>query len=582
MGSASYDDLLRILTRPDREVLFELGGPEGNYLPRLADQAEQSSSIVGPTMGAPLHNSVRFMADVEGPAEMVRLEVSTDVTFLGRDRFHMVGIPEHTAASVTASDEYKTVTFDVTGLTPRTTYWARWWIGGKPVGEVMKFRTLAAPGAPAGVRIGFGSCILFGRPTTRIPMLERAATKNLDLMMIMGDEDYSDINRNDIFAFRAANWRKLRRNASFQMLAKVCPMASVESDHSLIGDDKHWDSDYSARGTTFQEIVATSRQVLRETFPYYDFVQVTLGESNAEKIILTQKFDTGLSRFWLLDDQSQRRWSGIGTADKTFLGNGVQPPDRWNQKGWFTDELAAADGDGIKLGFPVIETGWLNAYADGFPQRAPAEQTDLCNAMRDTVQNAMLAILSGDVHSILFDDGGNADKSTGGGMAVPIAVSSPILRDAALSGAGPATWLGTSAIFREAQAMVFLEIAEDNLSWTMTAEAYDPEDDEFVELGTFSSTDAVPAIQFSQDSISGAAGTTVQVPVERTWFGPVGGVAATITKSSGGTIPLAIGANRKKLTIPFVVPASAVTLMLSAPVRGVLGARTSITVTPTA
>ncbi len=536
------------------------------------------ATLVGPIMGGLTHNSIRFKADVEGSVDAAKLEISTSPAFMKK-----VGVffdtPARTEVSAAGDEYYQTVDCDVTGLDPRTRYWARWWLNGKVVGDPMTFKTLPAPGSTGAVKIAWLSCILFSGDDEEIRVFEElAARDDIDLVIIAGDEDYSDIGRNDIFAYRAANFRKLRRNKSFQKLAKKVAFGATESDHSYVRDDPHWDYDFSSVGSTFPQITRTARQVLRETFPFYDFVQVGLGETDIDKIILTQRIDFGLCRLHLIDDQSLRRFQ-VGTP--TLLGNGTNPPGQWNQLGWFLDEIAAVDSDGIKLAFPFIETGIINAVYDGYPQRAPAEQTMICDAIRDTMLKAMALWMSADVHCLLFPGDRQIDKATGGGMASPGAVSSPGKRPGPLNGAGPATWNGVNSKHPYGEAFVVLEINEANDGWKLRGYGLNTTTGVFDVLGPYGHDDVVSAVKFSQATIAGAVGSTVQIPLERTWFGPVDGVDVTITSSAGGSpIVQNIGANAWKASFPFTVLASTVTLTITGVARGSIGPQATITINP--
>jgi len=125
---------------------------DGEYY--AAGGSSGPATLVGPIMGGLTHNSIRFMADVEGGVDTAKLEISTSPAFM-KKKGVFFDTPARTAVSATGGEYYQTVNCDVSGLDPKTRYWARWWLNGQVVGDPMTFKTMPAPGTTGAVKIAW-------------------------------------------------------------------------------------------------------------------------------------------------------------------------------------------------------------------------------------------------------------------------------------------------------------------------------------------------------------------------------------------------------------------------------------------
>jgi len=100
------------------------------------------------------------------------------------------------------------------------------------------------------------------------------------------------------------------------------------------------------------------------------------------------------------------------------------------QKTWFKQELINARDSGFPLIVWVCPDPWIAApqLGDDSWGGYTTERTEIANFLRDN-RITNLALLSGDMHGLAFDDGTNSDYATGGGAPVTVlhgaALSSP-------------------------------------------------------------------------------------------------------------------------------------------------------------
>ncbi len=139
---------------------------------------------------------------------------------------------------------------------------------------------------------------------------------------------------------------------------------------------------------------------------------------------MAQAFTVGRVRFIMTDLRSGAGASSAKeSASKSKLGAG--------QKAWFKQELINARDSGFPLIVWICPDPWIAQPKIGDDSWGgySTERTEIANFIRDN-RITNLALLSGDMHGLAFDDGTNADYASGGGGAVTV------LHGAALTSTG--------------------------------------------------------------------------------------------------------------------------------------------------
>jgi hypothetical protein len=183
-------------------------------------------------------------------------------------------------------------------------------------------------------------------------------------------------------------------------------------DHDYCGND----SDSTAIGRE------TARSVYRERVPHYP-----IGAAGGA---IAQAFTIGRVRFIMTDLRSAAGpASAKESASKTRMGA--------TQKAWFKQELVSARDAGFPLIVWVCTMPWIAAGSLGADSWAgyTTERTEIANFIRDNRINN-LALLSGDMHGLAFDDGTNSDYATGGGAPVTVLHAGALTSTPSLKG-GP-------------------------------------------------------------------------------------------------------------------------------------------------
>jgi len=295
-------------------------------------------------------------------------------------------------AVTTAAGTGNTAKLTIQGLQPDTDYYYGIEVAGVLRTEVVsrgRFRTF--PLGRASFRIAFGSCSDFRHPDQRV---FDAIREERPLMFIhMGDLHYSDTNSTSADDYRY-NYDNVLSHDVQGPFFRSMGMAYIWDDHDFSGNDS--DSTNIGRDP--------ARSVYRERVPHYP-----IGPTGGT---IGQAFTVGRVRFIMTDLRSGATTMGArDTASKSKLGTA--------QKNWFKQELInARDG-----GFPLIV--WVNPdpwiakaeLGDDSWGAYASERTELANFIRDN-RISNLAIISGDMHGLAFDDGTNADYATGGGAPV--------------------------------------------------------------------------------------------------------------------------------------------------------------------
>lgn len=312
--------------------------------------------------------------------------------------------PMYSGVVTTAAAAGNTVTLSVSSLQADTDYYY-----GIEVAGILRtdpesrgrFRTF--PLGRASFRIAFGACGDFRAPDQRV--FDAILAERPLLYINLGDLHYSDINSANVDDYRN-NYDAVLKQPQQAALFRGVPMAYIWDDHDFCGND----SNGNATGRD------AARAAYRERVPHYPIASA--GGTMA------QSFTIGRVRFIITDLRSAAMDSEIKeSASKTRLGAA--------QKIWFKQELISARD----AGFPLIV--WINSNPWIDPARLGAdswagwatERTEIANFIRDNhISN--LALMSGDMHGLAYDNGTNSDYATGGGAPVHV------LHAAALTAAG--------------------------------------------------------------------------------------------------------------------------------------------------
>lgn len=313
-------------------------------------------------------------------------------------------------AVTTNANNGNTVKLTVQGLEADTDYYYGFEVAGVLRTETVsrgRFRTF--PLGRASFRIAFGSCGDFRQPDQRV---FDAIREERPLMFInMGDLHYSDTNSTSHDDYRL-NYDQILSHDVQGALYRSLAMAYMWDDHDFSGND----SDTTAVGRD------TARAVYRERVPHYP-----IGPTGGT---IGQAFTIGRVRFILTDLRS-------GAMSPWTKESATKSKMSAAQKAWFKQELInARDG-----GFPLIV--WLSSL----PWIAPAElgadswgghateRVEIANFIRDN-RIANVAMISGDMHGLAFDDGKNSDYATGGGAPIIVMHAAALTSDASAKG-GP-------------------------------------------------------------------------------------------------------------------------------------------------
>lgn len=323
--------------------------------------------------------SIRLTA----PGQRVRLQVSQNANLTA---------PLYSSVVTTSANLGNTVKLSVQGLQPNTDYFYGIEVAGvlrtEPVSRG-QFRTF--PIGKASFRIAFGSCSDFRVPDQQVFDAIRAERP---LMFIhTGDLHYRDTNTTSPEDYRA-NYDQVLTHPVQGAFFRSMATAYMWDDHDFAGND----SDSTAIGRD------TARAVYRERVPHYP-----LGPTGGT---IGQAFTIGRVRIIMTDLRSAATpASAKESASKSKMGSA--------QKTWFKQELInARDG-----GFPFII--WINTVPWICPPQLgddcwagyATERTEIANFIRDNhITN--LAMISGDMHGLAYDDGRNSDYATGGGAPI--------------------------------------------------------------------------------------------------------------------------------------------------------------------
>ena len=363
--------------------------------------AAQSPFVSGAWCGNVTPTSATVSVRLNAPGLRVRVVVSTN------DRLSSAVF---SPARTTAAASGNIVKLDVEGLQPATDYDYGIEVAGVLRPETVsrgKFRTF--PQGAGSFRLAFSSCGDFQDPDQRA---YAAILADQPLLFVQtGDLHYKDTNTTVAEDYRR-NYDSILANRNQGALFRGVALAYMWDDHDFTGDD----SNGSAVGA------ATARSVYREYVPHYP-INVTGGT-------IAQAFTVGRVRVIMSDLHSASAGAAAAeSAAKSRLGSA--------QKAWFKQELIAARDAGFPLILWVSTSPWIDPAQLGVDTWAgfATERTELANFIKDNrIKN--LAMLSGDMHALAYDDGANSDYAVGGGAPLVVLHAAPLTRLGAPKG-GP-------------------------------------------------------------------------------------------------------------------------------------------------
>lgn len=466
---------------------------------------------------------------------------------------------------------YRTYTAEATGLVPDTVYYVAPVINGVvQTSPKARVRTAPAVGTPKSFNFIFGSCTnstyVLGNPYAPAAALGPA------FVVHCGDMDYSDIAVNDVRSQRDRNTRTWRNTPGVSALTLTAPVVYMPDDHDFGPDDNHWDM-VLPTGATHAQIGTNTRQAVRETTPMY---------SQWDSAVLSQKWTWGRCRFILPDLRSQRRYVDGGP---TFLGDGSDPPTGYDHITAILASIDEAAADGMKLLFFISTSTWAPAVYDSWERYAPAEQAIIAQKLRDSPVQAV--ILHGDAHQGFGDDGTYTDKSLARDGKVPVFCSSGWNWAVPFTAITDASWAAGGGFVGEdtrGNSNLFANVVVHDdgatVGWEVVYYGAPLSGTSATLLRTFSSDDADIEVGFrSSSSLAVPTGEDVEIRTDKTWFGPYDNCSATYTWASGPTGTITFTPNRNTALIPRAFTSGAPdTVTLSAPVRCLLGAHTTKTI----
>lgn len=543
--------------------------------------------------GALTDSGFRFSFDVGNTTSTeanIRYEIATDEDFEIVVQTSAVIPP--TERPALSGPDYLTFKETVIGLTADTEYFVRIEINGTmQEGYAFRLRTLPAVGVGAAVKLLGFSCISFSSATRDAPAFTSMAEEGADLAVCLGDLHYGNVSFNDIRQVRG-RVRYTIANPDVQTFLAACPMVWITDDHDTGPNNIHRDSPLSS--TTPLQVINNTQEQYSEMCPHYDLVHPGASFPGPDTV-LAQLFDTANVQHLLLDMRSQREY--LGEASPTVIGNGTLPAGSFDQKGW----LKAAILDAGIAGRAAVCV-WLPSVPhfsiDGWEYRAPVEYVEICDYIRDTVGVPQVYFFCGDIHYTAADDGLRTDNSTGGGMTVPCFLLSAVHQTS--GGQIPDFWwqgVKNRVTNHRGYGVIDLE-ADGHLTVTTRGHTLlnpnDPEPewvfDPVADTAEFSSHDDTPAVDFNGASLNASANSTVNIQIDKSWFGPpgpldgffaTGSVAYTTDQGSPQSGTIRIRPSCGKYTLTLNTPASgSFVVTLSSPSSGiVLGAQTTCTVT---
>jgi hypothetical protein len=303
-----------------------------------------------------------------------------------------------------------TVMLSVTGLQPDTDYFYGVEVAGVLRTELNsrgRFQTF--PLGRGSLKIAFSACGDYRKADQRA--FDAIVAERPVLFIHMGDLHYMDTDSTNLEDYRV-NYDAVLNHPNQSALYRSMAIAYMWDDHDFCGND----SNGAAIGRD------AARFVYRERTPHYPIASA--GGTMA------QAFTIGRVRVILTDLRSAAAASSLReSATKSRMGAA--------QKAWFKQELINARDAGFPLTLWVSTMPWIAPAVLGEDNWGgyATERAEIANFIRDN-RITNVAILSGDMHALAFDDGSHSDYATGGGAPLTVLQAAALTHTGAEKG-GP-------------------------------------------------------------------------------------------------------------------------------------------------
>lgn len=346
----------------------------------------------------------------------------------------------------TADSASGTVTVDVEGLRPATTYWYRF-VAGDEESATGRTRTLPTTGASR-LRIGVTCCARYAE--AEFGVYGALADADVDLVVHLGDYIYEDDKGDERPTEPARTLVSLddyrtrhalhRRDANLQALHAAHPMVSVWDDHDLA--DNSWRG--GAKGHDPDEHGPWAERKKAAIQAHHEFLPKRLAHAD-DPATSWRRLDAGDHVSLLLTETRAHRDEPVGAADdadiddpdRTILGpeqrdwlleQAADPSPRWQVvvSGTVVSELEFSAPDSLDGAMPekyAVKDGLArnSDQWDGYPKERNALARALAARGRATL------VLSGDIHSAWAVEGlrDDEDRATVVELVCPPAATTP-------------------------------------------------------------------------------------------------------------------------------------------------------------
>ena len=310
----------------------------------------------------------------------------------------------------TASTNRRVHHFDLSGLSPATSYHYALEVGGfLDTTKTGRFQTFKD--GPFSFRVARGGCAATG---SQHPVFETIRDARPHLFLHLGDLHYEDIATDDPEDFREA-FRQVHASPQQSALFRSAPIAYMWDDH-----------DYGPNNSSRQAPgQAAVQQVYREYVPHYPLAR---GPGSHPTY---QAFTIGRVRFLVTDLRSARTPNDVADSLQTMMGS--------EQKAWFKEQLLEARDRDPVIAW-VSSVPWIgdDPEADDRWSGFAEERRELATFIDSIGVTDELVILSGDAHMVALDDGSNNHFGREGGGGFPVVHAAALDRRGSVKG-GPYT-----------------------------------------------------------------------------------------------------------------------------------------------
>lgn len=296
-------------------------------------------------------------------------------------------------------DQYSLIKFTITGLLPSTKYFVRITDSDfNPIDAYIGSFKTSTQGAHS-FKFGFGSCSWSGpglSPATFASnqliydkIADRAVSGEIDFFIHLGDMHYSDLSMNKESEFQQSYdtvFNASRQNNCWKNL----PLYYMWDDHDYGPNDTDKNNpSRQAAIAAYRRRVPTPPLVKDglEDAPYYSFVR-------------------GRVRFIVTDIRSEREPKG--TYPSTDLRQQVFSQ---HQKTWFFNEMLAARQNEQIIIWANTKP-WISSIQNGKDDWGGyhAARMEIVNFINVNNLNSRIAIISGDMHALAYDNGTSSNN----------------------------------------------------------------------------------------------------------------------------------------------------------------------------